>query len=541
MKLALMSNVNIDSIGKKLRKKVDIYTPTGYGVVLEELINPNSNLWVEGIDTIFLYIDLWELTDSGDNLASIEQWLSDFKSVLKRDCTYFIFNADWRGGYSTGYDGISLSLELENKWNTELNSLCDEYNNCYTFNFKSIIEEYGRGNIYSDKVWLLGKVPFSSFGEKAVIEEMELMIQLLIKPSKKVLLLDLDNTLWGGVIGEDGLGGIQLGKEGKGAAFYYFQKKIKAIKEAGTLLCIVSKNNYDDVKETFEKHPEIILTLDDFTVVKANWERKSKNILDIASELNLSPDSFVFIDDNPVERKEVSTQVTGITVPEFPPDVSKLTSFANDLFKRYFSKLRVTTDDLAKAKNYADNFNRKENQKKFSDFDDFLKSLKIKVDLVENNKEFVSRIHQLINKTNQFNLTTQRYTLAEVNRMLEDETYLFYLFNVSDCFGDNGQTALVLFNKESFSIELFIMSCRIMGRKIENYIINFVEEDLIDKGFKAILSKYVFTPKSKPVMDFFDGLGYECFSETDTEKKYRLVLKKRPKRSFIVAELEKVQ
>jgi len=536
MKIALLSNVNIESIAKRFSKKIDVYTSSGYGIVMEELMDPQSSLWSGENHTIFIYIDIWELTAYGENLNVIDKWFNDFRYCIHTDCTYFISNVDWRGGDISGYHGISKPHLIEHQWDNKLCKLCNEFNHCHVFNYKSLIEEHGRNYIYSNKMWLLGKIPFSAAGEKAIVNEIELMIQLLSTSPKKVLVLDLDNTLWGGISGEDGISGILLGREGKGASYFYFQTALKKIKNTGALLCISSKNNIECVREVFEKHPDIPLKLEDFTVVKANWEPKSQNIIDIAKELNLSTDSFVFVDDNPVERGEVALNVPGITVPEFPDDITSFTSFAESIYRNYFSKLQVTSEDLAKAENYAAEFKRKENQKSFDDFNGFLRSLNIKVELVDNHKDYISRIHQLICKTNQFNLTTLRLSLPALHRMLVDNTFQFYLFNISDFYGDSGQAALVIFNNLEAHIDIFVMSCRVMGRKLENYIIDFVEQDLISKGFTNIHAKYVYTNKSLPVANFYDGLGYLCISDDDAEKQYTVDLEKRADRDYNVYE-----
>lgn len=536
MKIALLSNVNIQAIARRLSKEVEVYISTGHGLVMEELISSSSDLWNRDNKTIFIYIDVWEFTEYGERLESIGKWFHDFKGCIHSDCTYFIFNADWRGGYITGYKGEFEAHRIETLWNNEMNTLCNEMKNCYTLDFKSIIENHGRNAIYSDKIWLLGKIPFSSFGEKLVAEEILLMVQLLTSSAKKVLILDLDQTLWGGVAGEEGIAGIQLAKEGYGSAYYYFQSAIKKIKTSGTILCIASKNNMEDVKEIFDKHPDMALRMSDFTVIKANWNSKSQNIYEISTELQLSPDSFVFIDDNPVEREEVFQNFPEMVIPEFPSDISELRFFSDKLYKKYFSKLSLTEEDLVKVNTYAENLKRQETRKNFIELDDFLRSLQIKVELVANYKDYITRIHQLIMKTNQFNLTAKRIDLSELNRMLSDKNEVFYLFSVSDCFGNSGQTGLVIVNIGELSpvIELFVMSCRIMGRRIENYILSFVEKDLLSRGFTSVSAKYVYAAKSKPVVNYYDEMGYECVQENGLEKWYSYDLASNRKRDFQV-------
>jgi len=533
MKISMLSNVNILSLAKVLQTEADVYIPDGFGAVFEELANPEAKLYIEKVKVVFIYIDLSVLANNpSDTSAAVDEWFVHFKQCIHEDIIYVLFDADWRGGYVADYKGFDNSRKYESYWNEHLIAMCRQNENCYIFPFKRSIDIYGKKEIYSDKSWFLGNLPFAPKAERMLGKEIISFVDTLQKVPKKALVVDLDNTLWGGVIGEDNSADIALSKTGRGAPYYFFQRALKFLKEAGVLLCIVSKNNYSDVEKFFDENENMVLRLDDFIAKRINWERKSENIISIAKELNISVDSFVFVDDSKVERMEVRQNVDGISIIDWPDDIGTLPELANDIYKKYFAKLYITEEDRKKTQEYIENRERKEAEKKYASYNEFLRNLNIKVKRIANPENNLQRVHQLIVKTNQFNLTSQRWDLPQISSMLADQNYIFYLFDVEDCFGDNGIVALVVVNLKKALIEQFIMSCRVMGRKIENCIIDYVENDLRERGADLLRAYRITTHKNKPVEHFYEDIGYECIYHDQHRQDYTLDLRKKTHRDY---------
>ncbi len=548
-KIALLSNVNMEPIAALAKQKV--ITANGYGSVFEELMRPDATLYTEAVEQVFVLIDICELLVNCEEKgrkpatadASKEQlqggatweimqqemdaWFSDFQACRKDNLTYFISDVDCRNEWFwINTDGIRAQ-DVEGYWYERLRECTRRFSNVHIFPLKQIVHRLGRAESYMDMMWYLGRIPYGTAAREAIVKEMEHCSQMLGTP-KKVLLLDLDNTLWGGVAGEGELKGaanIQLGNEKTGLIYKDLQRVIKGMKNCGVVLGIVSKNNIEDVMPIIQEHPHMILRETDFAIQKINWESKDQNIREIAAELNLGTDSFVFFDDNAAERELVKSSLPEVVVPDFPTRVEKLPETMVQIFHTYFEKWVYTTEDAEKTEQYRANAKRKELEATQTDYADFLRRLEIcveRVDAVENRE----RLLQLLNKTNQFNLTTTRYTEAELDEILKDkEHYNVYLFQVSDRFGNNGITAAVIVHMgERAEVESFVMSCRIMGRKIEHMILDYVVTDVQHCGYNELWGRYVFTKKSKPVEHFYEDAKFQLQGNLEQEKVYCIAL-----------------
>lgn len=343
---------------------------------------------------------------------------------------------------------------------------------------------------------------------------------------KKALILDLDNTLWGGVIGEDGVEGIKIGGDYPGNAYLYFQEGIAELARKGIILTVCSKNNESDVLEAWEKNPFLKLREKDFVARRINWNNKADNIRELAAELNIGLDSMVFVDDNPTERELVRRELPMVSVPEFPKKPFGLMFFYQQLVEDYFRTYSLTTEDLHKTDQYAANARRTQQQSKFSNLEDFIRSLDIKIDIEEANVLNLSRIAQMTQKTNQFNLTTHRYTEADIIDLLKDGARVFCI-SVVDKFGDNGITGAIIMRPMDtvVNIDTMLMSCRILGKRIEEGFLNAIINKLFSEGIKRIGSTYIPTAKNSQVADFYDRMGFTLDAESpDGIKKYHLDL-----------------
>lgn len=340
---------------------------------------------------------------------------------------------------------------------------------------------------------------------------------------KKCVVLDLDNTLWGGVLGEDGIEGIKIGGNYPGKAFLYFQKFLVELEKSGIILAVCSKNNETDVLECWSKNPFNCLKQKHIAAYRINWNNKADNIKQIADELNIGLDSMVFIDDSPAERELVKQVLPQVSVPDFPSQPSGLAEFAAMLSEKYFSVYSLTNEDKNKTAEYKANAERKREQEKFTDLEGFIKSLDIRLLIQRANSMNIGRIAQMMQKTNQFNLTTKRYTEADLLGLLKNGADIFCI-SMSDKFGDSGITgAMIVMDGE---IDEFLMSCRVLGKNIETAFLYTVLEILKENGAEKICASYIPTAKNRQVCDFYERNGFSLVSEDDIgTRHYEVYLK----------------
>jgi FkbH-like protein len=335
------------------------------------------------------------------------------------------------------------------------------------------------------------------------------LINALYGKSRKVLVLDLDNTLWGGVIGDDGVDQIQIGRETPvGEAYSAFQEYCLALRSRGVLLAVCSKNNDETARSGFA-HPSSVLKIEHFSAFKANWEPKHENILAIASELNLGVDSFVFVDDNPAERAIVSGQLPTVAVPEVGDQVTRFAAVIDQ--GRYFEPVTLSREDLDRAAQYSGNTQRAALEKAFANYGDYLDSLEMTAEIGPFQPVYLERIAQLTNKTNQFNLTTRRYTLAEIQSVAVNPEYLGLYCRLTDRFGDNGLISVVLGRRqrEALHMDLWLMSCRVLKRDVEIALLDALAQQAKAIGIEKIVGYYMPTKKNGMVADFYSSLGFE--------------------------------
>ena len=344
---------------------------------------------------------------------------------------------------------------------------------------------------------------------------------------RKVLALDIDNTLWGGIVGEDGVKGIKLSEEGIGKVYVDFQRAVKALKSLGIILALCSKNNYADIKEAFDNHPMIMLKLTDFASIRINWEDKVTNLQAIAEELKLGLDTFVFIDDNPIERALVREHLPEVATPDFPDDTTRLVSwFVDDVANVFFPKFSLTEEDKSKTEQYLAN-----SQRKFFgnniDLDAFIRGLEIRLTLHENNSLLAERAAQMTQKTNQFNLTTKRYSVGEIESFLKSHNWTVFNLEYEDRFGKEGiiGTAIVRVDSSSALFDSFLLSCRVIGRKVEflflDQIVNVLRSK--HKGINTLYSAYEPTSKNVIAADFYEQAGFAVIeSDVAGAKKYSM-------------------
>lgn len=340
---------------------------------------------------------------------------------------------------------------------------------------------------------------------------------------KKCLVLDLDNTLWGGVLGEDGIDGIKIGGDYPGKAFLYFQEALLELSKSGVILTVCSKNNEQDVLEAWEKNPFVVLKKEHFAACRINWQDKATNIRELAEELNIGLDSFVFVDDNPTERELIRQLLPMVSVPDFPSQPYELPMFFQSLVEDYFKVYAITDEDRKKTEQYKANALRSESQRQFADFDTFLQSLDIRLTIEAANEFNIPRIAQMTQKTNQFNLTTKRYTDADIRLRLSGG-WKVYCLSVADRFGDSGITGCIMIDGDT--IDTFLLSCRILGKGIETAFMKKMLQLLKEDGIGKIKATYIPTAKNSQVKEFYERCGFNCIAENELgEKNYVANLK----------------
>jgi len=371
-------------------------------------------------------------------------------------------------------------------------------------------------NAFNPRLWYRGKIAFGNDVYKEATRDIKSAIRGLLGLSKKIVILDLDETLWGGIVGDVGWRNIVLGgHDPLGEAYVDFQRALKSLTNRGILLGIVSKNDERVAIEAIENHPEMVLRLDDFAGWRINWNDKAENIVELLSDLNLGVESAVFIDDSPVERARVREALPGIFVPEWTDDPMLYKSTLLNL--RCFDTPLITEEDAERARMYRMEQQRKELKKTFTTLDEWLKSLEIKVVVEELNEVNLPRTAQLLNKTNQMNLTTRRMTEDELLEWARHDGRRLWTFRVSDRFGDQGLTGIISLEVSGRigTIVDFVLSCRVMGRKVEESMLFVALNYAKSAGLKEVKAVYYPTEKNRPCLEFWQRSGFAFDEKTN--------------------------
>ena len=449
----------------------------------------------------------------------LERYKSIWTSLAKFDCAIIQNNFDLTIDRSLGNldcSDIHGKTYFINQLNQEFAKSSREIKNLYINDINYLSSYLGLKNWFDKSLWHQAKYALGLDSIPELAFNISKIINSIFGKTKKCLVLDLDNTCWGGVIGDDGLNGIHIGTETAIAESYTsFQKYAKELKHRGITLSVCSKNDFKNAKEGFE-HPESILKFDDFTSFKANWDPKHQNILDIAKEINIGIDSLVFIDDNPVERDIVSSQVPSVAVPNVGDDVIHFIDYIDR--NGYFEPISLLADDINRNKYYEDNKKRAVEQSTFKSYDDFLVSLDMTADIKSFSSIYLDRITQLTNKTNQFNLTTKRYTAGEIENIANSDNSIKIYGKLTDKYGDNGLIAITIgrLEERQCHIDLWLMSCRVLKRDMEFAMLDELVRQCKEKGVSEIIGYYYKSAKNNMVSDLYEKFGFEL-TETNSE------------------------
>ena len=498
-----------------------------YNQFNQEILDENSNLYKFKPDIIFLLIDNRTILEKSFYFSNInsenekkkytDEKFNEINNLIKTFtkkshskiiiANFVIPTYTPLGIYESKIEyGIK---EIIFELNKKLKELSRNIDSCYVYDFNSFVTKFGEKNILDYKKMNYGDIKINFDVIPYLIYEFLGYVKPILGLNKKCIVLDLDNTLWGNIIGEDGFEGIKLGPYPEGRSFVEFQKVIKSLSENGIILAINSKNNQKDAMKAINEHPHMILREKDFSCIKINWNDKISNMREISNELNIGLDSIVFFDDDPVNRELLRMSIPEINTVELPKDPSTYAQILRNL--NDFNTLKITKDDTHRKIMYKQEQNRQKLESSTENLNEYLKKLDIKIKIKLDDKFSISRISQLILKTNQFNLTTKRYQEEEIREFVKDETMIVGCSEVEDKFGENGITNVFIIKTKpnEWIIDTFLLSCRIMGRGIEEGIIGKILEIAKNKGIEKIIATFIPTEKNKPAENFLKNYGFE--------------------------------
>jgi FkbH-like protein len=494
-----------------------------YSQVERQLLDTTSELYAFDPDILIIFQSTHKLCEHHSLLAVEKQCTVaderlDFVSTLcqspqlaNKKIIYFNYPEIEDTVFGSYANKVVSSFTFQvRKLNFELMNLSQQYANLFICDIAGLQNKFGRDRMFASNVYVSTEMILSMDALPYVASRVMDIVGAIKGQFKKCLILDLDNTVWGGVIGDDGLEGIQLGHGlGIGKAFTEFQMWVKKLKARGIIICVASKNNEETAKEPFEKHPDMILKLEDIAVFMANWETKVDNIRAIQQILNIGFDSMVFLDDNPFERNIVRENIPDITVPELPEDPGEYLEYLYSL--NLFETASYSGADKDRTKQYQVEAQRVSLSKTFTNEADFLKSLNMISKVSGFTKFNTPRVAQLSQRSNQFNLRTIRYTEADIEAMAEDPKVIDLSFTLEDKFGDNGLIAVIIMKEQdadTLFVDTWFMSCRVLKRGMENFTLNTMVEEARAKGYKRIVGEYLPTPKNKMVEEHYPHLGF---------------------------------
>lgn len=511
---------------------IDLTIAVGnFNTYAQEILDPSSILYNFNPDTVILAVgsrdiapDLWysfpDLSKEKVTSAilrvsdSFRTWVKVFRSHSQANLIIHLLEVPVIPGNGV-LDGQTETGQCEaiHSINREIRRLVSEYAGIYVLDYNGLIARYGHMNWHDEQKWLTMRMPISANCLVYMVQEWLRFIHPLTGKTCKALVLDLDNTLWGGVIGEDGFNGIKIGHEYPGAAYQAFQRTVLDLYHRGILLAICSKNNMSDAMEVLERHPGMLLRLNHFAALRINWNHKVQNLKEIATELNIGTDALAFVDDNPFECQLVRNQMPEVTVIELPPDPMGYAQALRD--SPVFERLKLSSEDRERARYYVEERQRKELQQSTASLEDFYRSLEMEVEISSVTQETLSRIAQLTQRTNQFNLTTRRYTEQQIEEMANLPDWRVYSLRVKDRFGDSGLVGIAIthYRDDVCEIDSFLLSCRVIGRTVETSLLAFIVEQARYKGAKKLRGWFLPTKKNEPAKDFYPSHGFTKIQE----------------------------
>lgn len=519
-----------------------------YNQVDAQLIDSSSEVYQSQPDVIilwlateklyedFLDLSLSEREDFADSyISKIENYWELVRKNTNAKVIQFNFSEfnDYVLGQYSSKVKSTFTYQLR-KLNYLLEEAMNRNANVYPVDILAIQIQLGQDVFFDAKYYYNAKMNVSTNALPYVANAVTDVLKSMLGKLKKCIVLDLDNTLWGGVIGDDGIHNIEIGELGKGHAFTNFQRWLKQLKEYGIILAVCSKNDEEIAKEPFVNHEEMILKMEDISIFVANWDDKATNIKKIQESLNIGMDSIVFVDDNPFERNLVRELLDGIEVPELPEDPACYLEFLQRC--NYFDTVSYTGVGSDRTKLYQAEFERKKSEALYASLDEYLESLKMVGYAGPFEKSRYSRIAQLTQRSNQFNLRTVRYTEEDIKQISESDEYITLFYTLKDKYGDHGLVGVVIMKQisdEELFIDTWLMSCRVLKRGMEEFIVNKIMKTAKENGYKKVSAEYIPTNKNKMVQDIYSKMGFDLLSDN----KYEIIVNNYVNRSTYIKEV----
>jgi len=536
IRIAILGGFTLNGLEETMRVKCDekkIQCTTyvsGYNQYNQEILDEKSQLYKFSPDITFLIIDcrnvfgelfLNPYSLSAEERKQFVQTKSDeiinlAKTLVKKSNSKLIISNFSIPSYSPiginetreefGLHDMVRSLNQNIKIGLRLEP------EIFIYDLNSFVTKFGENNVFNYKQFFYGDIRISLHCIPYLAEELIGYVTAVLGLSKKCLVLDLDNTLWGGIIGEDGIEGIKLGDDPVGRSYVEFQYNLLALNQRGILLAINSKNNFDEAIQVIKEHPNMILKEDNFTCVRINWNDKVANMKEISDELNIGLDSMVFVDDDPVNIEYVRSNLPEVVSIQMPADNCHNNASHLKSMTTLFDVLKLTDEDKARNKMYLEQRKRAEFKTQVGDLENFLKQMNISVNIKNADDFTIPRISQLTLKTNQFNLTTRRYQEEDIRKFSQDSKKIVECAQIEDKFGDNGITAAYIVNKDNeqqWTIDTFLLSCRVIGRGVEDGILSHIIEKARKDGISQVRGEYIKTEKNQPAENLFVDFGFK--------------------------------
>jgi FkbH-like protein len=511
-----------------------------FGQIAQELLSPDSELYRSAPDTLVLALAVEDLLEPlftaapsqlsregvarlvDERVAELSEWLGLALERLPATTCYVALV----GPLAAPLEHILAPLAWERgqeailRLHAGVRALAGSNRRIVVVDWEWHLRGAGTAGLHDPRLWYLARMRLSPAGLAALGDLLACHIAASRGATRKVAAVDLDGVLWGGVVGESGLQGIDLGEEGLGLAFQDFQRELLRLRDMGILLVLCSKNNPADAHEVFARHPAMVLRRQHITAERINWQDKATNLRELAGELNVGLDSFVFLDDSQIEREWVRQKLPEVAVPELPADpVDRPASLRA---ARYFQRIELTDADRGRAIVYEAERSRRDLAARTVSFEEFLASLQQRVAIEPVTDASLARAAQLCQRTNQFNMTTRRYTAAELEAMLDDSAIELYTLSVSDRFGDSGITGLAILrfagatgggDPGTAEIDTFLMSCRILGRRLEDTFLAFLAERAAIRGARFLRGRFEPTAKNAQAADFYAERSFEAVGD----------------------------
>ena len=536
-KLAILRSFTVEPIVPLLRAEafaygIDLEVHVGdFNTYVQDILDGQSSLYRFAPNAVVLAVrtdqaapELWRdfadlapeaAQQAGERVVrgvvhNYEQWIGAFRK--QSQAALIIHSLERPSSPSLGIlDDQSDAGQsgLIRQINCELRRIAAGFHGVYSLDYEALVARHGSAHWHDERKWLTVRLPIAAGYLLQMAREWMRFIVPISGRTAKVLVVDLDNTLWGGVIGEDGMAGIKVGPEYPGAAYQALQRALLDLSRRGILLAICSKNNFDDAMEALEKHPGMLVRAKHFAALRINWTDKAQNLREIAQELNVGGDSLAFLDDNPFEREQVRAALPEVTVIDLPKNPLQYASAVRNCAA--FERLNLSAEDQQRTEMYGARKQRAGAERSFQSKEDFFRFLEQEAELEPVSDLTLARIAQLTQKTNQFNLTTRRYTEPQIAEMAKQPEWHIFSIRVRDRFGDHGLVGVAIAHDEDEQCEVdtFLLSCRVIGRTVETALLAHLAENAAQRGRERLVGWFLPTKKNAPARDFYAQHGFE--------------------------------